>query len=157
MQHYDPANKRMTFRLANSGDSELLPVGSGPVLHLHFEVIGSMVVGKIAPIVMDGYSTHFPDFDGPIANYRPIIRNGAVATTTCCEGIRGNIDEDPAEKINIVGLIYLVNYIFNDGVEPPCLYEANIDGDILGWINITDLIYLVNYMFNDDVVPAACP
>lgn len=43
-------------------------------------------------------------------------------------------------------LIYLVNYLFNAGPEPPSALASDINGS--GGIDLSDLIYLVNVMFN---------
>ncbi|MEA3296228.1 MAG: hypothetical protein U9R56_00005, partial [candidate division Zixibacteria bacterium] len=52
---------------------------------------------------------------------------------------------------DVADLVYLVNYMFNDGPPPPVLEAVNIDG--LGGVDIADLVYLVNYMFNDGPSP----
>jgi hypothetical protein len=76
---------------------------------------------------------------------------------TCCVGIRGNIDRDPAESIDIVDLIYLVDYQFGSpiGPVPPCPAEADVNGD--GNLDVADLIYLVDYQFGSGPPPVACP
>ncbi|MEA3296409.1 MAG: hypothetical protein U9R56_00920, partial [candidate division Zixibacteria bacterium] len=70
---------------------------------------------------------------------------------------RGNVDGDPTDDISITDLVYLVNFMFNEGPPPPCPEEANIDGSPDEQINIADLIHLVNYMFNNGPSPANCP
>jgi parallel beta-helix repeat protein len=74
---------------------------------------------------------------------------------SCCV-VRGDIDHSGAgEPINIADLVYLVDYMFNQGPEPPCLEEADVDAT--GEINIADLVYLVDYMFNQGPEPVPCP
>ncbi len=73
----------------------------------------------------------------------------------CCEGLRGNIDHDPADGIDISDLVYMVNYMFTGGSQPPCLEEADVNGDAT--IDIADLVYLVDFMFNEGSPPVACP
>jgi hypothetical protein len=85
--------------------------------------------------------------------------------TYCMGEIRGNVDYDPGDNIDISDLVYLVDYMFNQGPEPPCWEEANIDGsgpanppsDGQADIDISDLVYLVDYMFTGGPPPAACP
>lgn len=72
-----------------------------------------------------------------------------------CIGFRGNVNAFVGDQIDITDLIYLVNYMFQNGPPPPIFDEANIDG--IGDIDITDLIHLVMYMFQDGPEPAPCP
>ena len=79
--------------------------------------------------------------------------------------IRGNVDYDPGDEIDISDLVYLVDYMFTSGPPPLCWEEANIDGsgpanppsDGPTDIDISDLVYLVDYMFNSGPPPADCP
>ena len=74
----------------------------------------------------------------------------------CCIGIRGNVDYDAFQEIDIADLVYLVDYMFSGGPEPPCYDEADMDGSG-GIIDVADLIYLVHYMFTGGPEPVACP
>ncbi|HKK22003.1 MAG TPA: SBBP repeat-containing protein, partial [candidate division Zixibacteria bacterium] len=73
----------------------------------------------------------------------------------CCTGIRGNVDGDAADAVDIADVIFFVEYSFADpsGPEPPCPDEADVDGN--GTVDVADLIYLVDYMFNSG--PPAVP
>jgi hypothetical protein len=73
----------------------------------------------------------------------------------CCTGIRGNVDGDAADAVDIADVIFFVEYSFADpsGPEPPCPEEADVDGN--GTVDVADLIYLVDYMFNSG--PPAVP
>ncbi|MCK4462592.1 MAG: SBBP repeat-containing protein, partial [candidate division Zixibacteria bacterium] len=81
----------------------------------------------------------------------------------CCIGIRGNINYDPGDVIDISDLVYLVDYMFNGGPQPVCWEEANVDGSGDGPpdgpedIDIADLVHLVDYMFNQGPPPVPCP
>ena len=82
---------------------------------------------------------------------------------SCCVGIRGNVDGDVGDNIDISDLVYLVDYMFTGGPAPTCWEEANVDGSGDGPpdgsedIDISDLVYLVDYMFNGGPAPVACP
>jgi len=80
-----------------------------------------------------------------------------VACVEGCVGIRGNIDGDLIQEINIKDIVYMVDYYFGNpsGPEPHCLVEADIDGSLS--LDIYDLIYLVNYMFVNGSPPVFCP
>jgi hypothetical protein len=83
---------------------------------------------------------------------------------TCCMGpIRGNVDYDVGDQIDISDLVFLVDYMFTGGSAPTCWEEANVDGSGDGPpdgsedIDISDLVYLVDFMFNGGPAPLPCP
>ena len=77
------------------------------------------------------------------------------ACETCCVGLRGNINNDVNQDIDVSDLTLLVNYMFKSGPPPPCPAETNVDG--LGEVDIADLTSLVGYMFKSGAPPASCP
>ncbi len=154
----DPAHGRMTLRFENTGSSADLPAGEGQaIVKLQFEITGTPSFGQTAPISFATYASNVARFSGRlIPDYNPILIDGLAHFSSCCQGFRGNIDNDPAQEINIVDLIYLVNYMFQEGPDPECMAEANVDGDFMSTIDIADLIHLVNYMFQDGPEPFIC-
>jgi hypothetical protein len=82
---------------------------------------------------------------------------------TCCMGeIRGNVDYDPADDIDIGDLVYLVDYMFTGGPAPLCWLEADVNGsggNSSGSvdIDISDLVLLVDFMFTGGSPPSPCP
>ncbi|MDH4032390.1 MAG: hypothetical protein OEV80_01165, partial [candidate division Zixibacteria bacterium] len=75
--------------------------------------------------------------------------------TDCCNlPIRGNIDCDSYDLIDLIDLVYLIDWMFNGGPGPVCWREANVDGsghdsltfETTSEITITDLVYLVEYL-----------
>ena len=76
---------------------------------------------------------------------------------SCCIGIRGNIDSDISESIDISDLVMLVDFMFTGGPAPLCTIEANVDGDIGGQVDISDLVGLVDFIFTSGPPPASCP
>ena len=119
---------------------------------------------------VDGEVLHSRDFFTPvdgIAAIPDIVGDGSMemvvggrnGTLACYSGgldalvyICGDIDGN--STIDIADLVYLVDYMFNSGPEPPVMDAANVDG--IGEINIADLVYLVDYMFNNGPEPT-CP
>ena len=47
---------------------------------------------------------------------------------------------------DIADIVYLVNYMFKGGSEPPCWDTVDLNNNGAG-PDIADLVYLVNYMF----------
>lgn len=154
--HLDPYNRRLTIRLAGDQGGGRLPPGQGPILKLYFELDTPPVMGQSTEIALDGYNTHQPWFRTDVLDFQPVLDHPVVAYSSCCVGIRGNVDGDALDEITIADLVYLVAYMFSGGSEPPCLKEANINGDIFEEIDIEDLVYLVSYMFGGGPQPAIC-
>ncbi len=78
--------------------------------------------------------------------------------TSCCVGIRGNVNGDINDNINISDLIFLIAYMFNNGDEPPCTEEADINGSgETSPINVSDVVALIAFMFQEGPAPAVCP
>jgi len=82
----------------------------------------------------------------------------------CLPPLRGNVDYDPLDVIDIGDLVYMVDYMFTGGLPPPCVEEGNLDatdalgdGEDLSDIDISDLVFLVDYMFNQGPEPLPCP
>jgi len=82
---------------------------------------------------------------------------GALAVGWCCcvEPIRGNVDGDGSDAVNVADLTYLVDYLFRGGPPSPCFEEGDVNGD--GSINVADLTYLVDYLFRGGPPPPPCP
>jgi hypothetical protein len=111
----------------------------------------------IYTVVASEFSGSSTDLETTVAKARQWLLDH-VATqcvTTCCIGIRGNVNGDGAESIDIADLTFLVNYMFKSGPTPTCVEEANVDG--IGGLDIADLTYLVSYMFKSGPDPVACP
>ncbi len=151
-----PNTRQMAFRLMNQGYSGSLPAGAGPILKVFFRPTTPPSTGAQTTLSLDGYGSYEPRFTGGLASYQPRVVAGLVGEGSCCQGMRGNINGDSEESIDIADLIYMVSFMFNDGPEPQCMDEANVNGDLYGDIDVSDLIHLVNYMFQDGTEPVIC-
>ncbi len=88
-------------------------------------------------------------------NYTPLVFTRTIGS--CCVGIRGNVNGDPADQIDISDLVFLVGFMFQSGVIPPCMEEADINGSGgVAPIDISDLVTLVAYMFQGGTDPSPC-
>ncbi len=72
-----------------------------------------------------------------------------------CYGVRGNVDCDPNESVDIGDLTILLDYLFLGFGTLCSIEEANINGR--GVIDIGDLSYLIDYLFISYVPLPACP
>lgn len=65
----------------------------------------------------------------------------------CCMGEwRGNTDYDPDDKINILDLTFVVDYLFFAGPVYECFEEVDVTSD--GTINVLDVVRIADYLFN---------
>ena len=90
----------------------------------------------------------------------PAEKTGRViAFESCCVGIRGNFDGDPAEQIDISDLVYMVDYMFRFGDPIDCATEADIAPMPVtdGTIDIEDLVAMVDFQFRSGPPPPDCP
>ncbi len=89
--------------------------------------------------------------------------HGDTTHLGCCMGdMRGNVNYDPNDEIDIADVVYMVDFMFDGGPAPSCWAEADIDasgGDSSGpWdVDISDLVVLTDYMFSGGVAPWPCP
>jgi hypothetical protein len=114
-------------------------------------------VGRIRPQLVDSYngrrmglSSH--DTTGRWDMFQPVIYEEAE----CCEGLRGNVSNDPGDTDDISDLTMMVDYLFVDFKPLPCFDEADINAN--GVIDISDLTKLVNCLFvTFEPCGAPCP
>ncbi len=142
--------------------SDLIPAGSGLMgaLYVGYQTsIGTQLVTFDTVSVVGSqveYSTMFSDASS--ATFRPQFVPGRlnIIVGSCCLGDRGNVDNGPDDFVDISDLVYLVEYMFEDGPAPPCMDEANLNADPEGGVDISDLVYLVDYMFLSGPPPQPC-
>ena len=77
-----------------------------------------------------------------------------IVSTSCCVGIRGNVDYDALDQIDIADLVYFVSYSFSGGPAPDCFEEADVDISL--GLDIGDIVFLVSYMFSGGEPPFDC-
>lgn len=106
-----------------------------------------------APITLD--TVFFPPINtlrfvtlGPVA-YTPQFTSGGsfpIRTYTPGELV---IDQ----KVDVVDLVFLVNYVFKSGTTPDPLIAADVNGDCT--VDVVDIVSLVNYVFKlgEELVP----
>jgi hypothetical protein len=152
----------ITANSASNDVSILLNNGDGS-----FTVATNISAGNMPVSVLSADLDGDMDLDIVTANFVgndvSVLLNEGLSC--CMQPIRGNVDYDPADQIDISDLVYLVDYMFNQGPEPPCWEEANVDGSGPATppdegsddIDISDLVHLVDYMFTGGPPPADCP
>ena len=69
----------------------------------------------------------------------------SVAEGSCCEGLRGNIDCDPAGLVDLGDLTAIIDYLFITSAPLCCQEAADVDGS--PGIDLGDLTVLIDYLF----------
>ena len=147
-------------KLINSGDSLIYSTYLGGNYNDYGRDIAVDASGA-AYVTGNTNSTDFPTLNP----YQGTLQGGSVdafvtklsepIVSCCLPPIRGNVDYDALDQIDISDLVYTVDYMFNGGPAPICEDEADVNGE--GGIDISDLVHLVDYMFNGGPPPVACP
>ncbi|MCK4373601.1 MAG: hypothetical protein KAW61_10650 [candidate division Zixibacteria bacterium] len=126
-------NYRIDWQVVSSGGGE-----SRSISYLINTTVGQPVVGSGSS---DSYG----------------VTHGFVRALGGCCFLRGDVDHSGVLPIDIADLVWLVDYMFVQGDEPPCWDEGDIDGSGIAPIDIADLVYLVDYMFVQGAAPPDCP
>jgi hypothetical protein len=69
-------------------------------------------------------------------------------------GVRGNVNGDANQSVNVLDLVYLVKYLFSGGAQPPCKEEADVV--VTNSVNVVDLTFLVSRLFKGGPPPPGC-
>jgi len=165
-----PSAYAVLFEVGLRGDEiELLRQNSPPsggaitAISSAESVIDSNTIGGKISYYFDGYlTTETPgltifDQGEPIRFINVLYEDSwsIGLMILCCIDMRGNVDGDVDDQIDVADVIYLVDYMFEDGSAPPCFDESDVDGD--GDVNVADLICLIDYVFQNGPTPALCP
>ncbi|UCD16540.1 MAG: C10 family peptidase [Candidatus Zixiibacteriota bacterium] len=149
----DPYNKRSVFSLYNVESSTMnLEPGSGPILLLYFTIPASATPDQTAAIILDGFLSHAPTFDGPVITYCPLDIGGIVSFSYVC----GDADGD--ESISLIDILYLIAFLYNQppGPAPAPLMSGDANGD--GTPNLLDILYLIEFLYGTPQGPEpVCP
>jgi len=69
-----------------------------------------------------------------------------------CLFVCGDVNDD--ELVNILDIVYLINYKYKSGPAPLYMNSADVNGDLT--VNILDVVYLINYKYKGGPAPD-CP
>ena len=93
------------------------------------------------------YKVRAQDADGQWSGYSVLL-----GTFTSLGYICGDVDG--LEGINILDIVFIINYKYKSGPEPDPMVAADVDG--IPPVNILDIVYLINYKYKSGPDPA-CP
>ena len=157
------------FAISEDMGATWLPMGSGmpmvPVHDIDFHQLRVMIAGTHGRSL---YRTSIPcpdvtDTDGdgimdacdncPLT-YNPNQEdlNHRGPGTLCEYNTCGDIDG--TEGINILDIVFMINYKYKGGPAPSSLESADVNSDL--YINILDIVYLINSIYKNGPAPN-CP
>jgi hypothetical protein len=114
--------------------------------------VGSLILGSTIGQTVAGQSTI-----GDLTLNSGFQQNFETESELCCNPpIRGNIDYDVAEIIDISDLMYLIDFMFLSGPAPVCFEEADVNASGTEPLDISDLVWLIDYMFIGGPPPFPC-
>ncbi len=114
--------------------------------------LGSMILASTVGQTVAGQSTM-----GDYVLNSGFQQNFEEGGGCCIPPIRGDVNYDGAEVIDISDLLYLIDFMFQAGPAPVCFDEADIDASGSEPLDISDLVLLIDYMFTGGEAPPACP
>jgi len=82
----------------------------------------------------------------------PILLPAELTVTTGPIYVCGDADGNGTGP-DIADMVYLVDYMFNEGAPPPEMLAVDLDGNGGSIPDIADLVYLVEFMFNGGAAP----
>ncbi|MDH3891406.1 MAG: hypothetical protein OEV49_10010 [candidate division Zixibacteria bacterium] len=120
----------------------------------NLSTMGTMMLGSTVGQTVAGQSTM-----GSLtlnSGFQQNFESGGSGTC-CIPPMRGDVNYDANELIDISDLLYLIDFMFTGGLAPVCHEEADINGDGAELLDISDLVHLIDYMFTGGAPPADCP
>lgn len=81
----------------------------------------------------------------------PIVCTAAGPDFGDLINFRGDANND--QSINTTDIVYISNYLYSGGDEPPCMNQADVNDD--GAVNNSDPVYLGNWLFSGGPPPPA--
>ncbi|MBK7142371.1 MAG: hypothetical protein IPH75_09850 [bacterium] len=79
------------------------------------------------------------------------VFGSTINVVACCVGIRGNLNGDPQELVDLSDLSYMVSFLTAGAAPPACMAEADVNNS--GNIDLTDLSMIINYMTAGGTLP----
>ncbi|MFZ1685367.1 MAG: dockerin type I domain-containing protein [Candidatus Zixiibacteriota bacterium] len=73
----------------------------------------------------------------------------------CCDGRRGNVNNDRLDVVDLSDLSRLVGYLTGVEIELPCYEKADYTGN--GLVDLQDLSKIVSYLTTGSPAPGVCP
>jgi len=141
---YDRVNSRYGVLLLSdiSGGSNYLQPGQGAIVNIHLDIDYSIPDGTI--FTFDSLSLGGAPLrlTSPYGVYYPEFISGKIFVK---DEICGDLNKDL--QVNILDVVYLINYKFKNGPPPEPVEAGDFNSD--GEIDINDIVAFINYKYKD--------
>lgn len=129
------------------GIGDTISLGVSEILNT---LLGKEIDGHYSDDIRDFWEAWFLD---PSYNHKRAMKDIFHDHGICCWGMRGNIDDDLDDIVDVSDLLLLVDYMFESAgdITLYCLDEADVNGDLV--VDISDLNLLTDYMFSSPIPP----
>jgi hypothetical protein len=77
-----------------------------------------------------------------------------VLWNSICDCEPGEVDETP--PVNILDVVYIINYLYKNGPNPQPYEICNSDADCDCSTNILDVVFLINFLYKNGPSPCSC-
>ena len=143
--NYDFSQSKLLIGAVPVAEEPIAP-GSGGLCKIYFTLNDTT-----GPITLDTTffepSNHLAFVTGePPVDYIPRFTGGVFPIVVYLPG-----DATGNRFVDIVDIIYLVNYVFKGGPVPVHVVAGDVNGDCT--INLSDIIFLVNYVYKGGTMP----
>lgn len=149
---------KAAFTMTSSviGTQPDIPGGTSGIIASVFLTVTSGSPGDENEFTFAPVNGKISNFSTPCLAYEPDTVSTVISLTvpTCCIGIRGNVDGDINDQVDISDILYMVDFMFQNpaGPAPVCDIEADVNADTQ--VDIADLLYMVDYSFSNPAGPA---
>ncbi len=145
---FTPETKKLAVRLV-SDPADILPMllpGSGEIARLTFKTDSTALSGQAIALDTAAIPLLSLKVKNPDIEYPPAYNAGEVTMRYIRRG-----DADGDDDVDILDMVYLVNFKFKGGPAPLTIQSGDADSSLN--IDILDIVYLVNYKFKGGPAP----
>lgn len=148
---YDEGTHSYGFILRSdeTGGSDYLQPGTGTILNVYFTLDGGLPNGTVFTLELKETAFAKLDYTSNYYDYVPEFIPGKIVVYA--PYICGDVDE--SQQVDVLDIIYLINYKFKDG--PPPNEPASADVNLDTHVDVLDIIYLIDYKFKGGPEPCA--
>lgn len=138
LKYHSESNNIAAFRFEGT-----LPPGDGPLFRVYLSSNPFSPPG-VGDIAVEDYGFNKNRFYTGGFSYEPTLLSGAINLLAC-----GDVNLD--NNVNLLDIVFLIDYKFKGGPAPQYPALADIDGD--GVFNILDIVFLIDYKFKGGPSP----
>jgi hypothetical protein len=139
-------HKHLLLSGVSHDPDSLMPPGNGIVAHLHFTLYDTGMV-----TIEEGWEPPEPFLyfiTPPDQGFIPVFVESEhhIVPQDVLPG-----DVNKSGEVNVVDIVFLINYLFRNGPEPA--YPPCADPNVDCWVSISDVVYLINYVLKTGASP----